>query len=46
MSKPRFGTKQKHIIGERWSLEIDIHKTGGVDESKDDRLHTGSDSQN
>lgn len=28
MSKPRFGTKQKHIIGERRSLEIDIHKTG------------------
>ena len=28
MSKPRFGTQQKHVIGERWSLELSIHKAG------------------
>lgn len=26
MSKPRVGTQQKHVIGERWSLELRLHK--------------------
>lgn len=28
MSKPRFGTQQKHEVGERWLLEQSIHNAG------------------
>lgn len=28
MSKSRFGTQQKHKVGERWLFELSIHNTG------------------